>query len=430
MLKLYITIKCKVMVINMNFINLLKDTLSTYSYSTDICLSVINEIGNEFINIGKSGTFCKFFKECTDDLCPCSQTHLYAAKQSEKLGEAYIFSCPAGLIHYTVPIIKKDVFKGSVLAGPILMDFPDELMVDDIIEKFSLDIHLRGIIDSHLRTIQVIEPSKVRHLSKLLFIVVCSIIEEEKYELYERNKKSLQQSQIGESIHGLKQTDRDVFYTYEIEKELLLKVRSGDIIGAKNILNDLLGHILFASGSNIDIIKTRTSELCTLLSRASVEGGADFNKIFSLNSDFLTKLNKIKSVEDLSYLIINILDIFTENVFKFSESKNPVLIKKCIAYINEHYKENITLDTVANMVHLNASYFSSVFKKEMGASFSSYLNKIRIEQSKLLLKNTDYSILNIALEVGFEDQSYFSKVFKSLTNMTPKQYKQRGSLSL
>ncbi|KZL89491.1 AraC family transcriptional regulator [Clostridium magnum] len=303
-------------------------------------------------------------------------------------------------------------------------------MVDDIIEKFSLDIHLRGIIDSHLRTIQVIEPSKVRHLSKLLFIVVCSIIEQEKYELYERNKKSLQQSQIGESIHGLKQTDRDVFYTYEIEKELLLKVRSGDIIGAKNILNDLLGHILFASGSNIDIIKTRTSELCTLLSRASVEGGADFNKIFSLNSDFLTKLNKIKSVEDLSYLIINILDIFTENVFKFSESKNPVLIKKCIAYINEHYKENITLDTIANMVHLNASYFSSVFKKEMGASFSSYLNKIRIEQSKLLLKNTDYSILNIALEIGFEDQSYFSKVFKSLTNMTPKQYKQRGSLSL
>lgn len=417
------------MVVNMDFITRLKDTLSTYSYSTNISLSVINEIGNEFINIGKSATFCKFFKECTDDLCPCSQTHLYAAKQSEKLGEAYIFSCPAGLIHYIVPIIKKDVFKGSVLAGPILMNFSDELMVDDITEKFNLDIHLRGIIASNLRTIQVIEPSKVRHLSKLLFIVVCSLIEDEKYELYERSKKSLQQSQIGESIQDFKQIDRGVFYTYESEKELLLKVRNGDIIGAKNILNDLLGHILFSSGRNIEIIKTRTCELCTLLSRAAVEGGADFNKIFSLNSNFVTELNKIKNVEDLSYLIINILDIFTENAFKFSESKNPVLIKKCIAYINNNYKDNITLDTVANMVHLNSSYFSSIFKKEMGLSFSSYLNKIRIEQSKLLLKNTDYSILNIALEVGFEDQSYFSKVFKSLTNMTPKQYKQRGSLS-
>ena len=75
---------------------------------------------------------------------------------------------------------------------------------------------------------------------------------------------------------------------------------------------------------------------------------------------------------------------------------------------------------------LNPSYFSSIFKKEVGVSFSNYLNKIRIEQSKLLLKNTDSSIVEIALEVGFEDQSYFSKVFKNLTKMTPKQYRQNG----
>ena len=62
----------------------------------------------------------------------------------------------------------------------------------------------------------------------------------------------------------------------------------------------------------------------------------------------------------------------------------------------------------------------------MNNLFSNYLNKIRIEQSKLLLKNTDSSIVEIAMEVGFEDQSYFSKVFKNLTKMTPKQYRQNG----
>ena len=59
-----------------------------------------------------------------------------------------------------------------------------------------------------------------------------------------------------------------------------------------------------------------------------------------------------------------------------------------------------------------------MYSKEVGVSFSNYLNKIRIEQSKLLLKNTDSSIVEIAMEVGFEDQSYFSKVFKNLTKMT------------
>ena len=113
-------------------------------------------------------------------------------------------------------------------------------------------------------------------------------------------------------------------------------------------------------------------------------------------------------------------------MWNFNESKNPVLIQKSISYINEHYNEDINLETIANIVHLNPSYFSSIFKKEVGVSFSNYLNKIRIEQSKLLLKNTDSSIVEIALEVGFEDQSYFSKVFKNLTKMTPKQYRQNG----
>jgi two-component system response regulator YesN len=410
---------------NMNFLEKLNESLVTYSFSTDIPLYVINDLGNEIHCIGSRNSFCKFFRECMDDLCPCSQTHLYAGRQAEELGDAYIFSCPAGLVHYTVPVIKKGVFKGSVLAGPILMEFPDTLMVDDIIQKFNLDISVRGRITSNLRSIQVIEPSRVRHLSKLLFIVVSSLLEEEKYIFYERNQKSIQQSQISESIQEFKNTEAEIFYPYESEKELLIKVKNGDIIGAKSILNDLLGHIFFASGGNINIIKTRTLELCTLLSRASVEGGADFNKTFDLNSGFLTELNEIDTLEDLSYWIITILDKFTENVFKFSDSKNAALIQKCITFINENYKNNVTLDIVANMVHLNSSYFSSIFKKEMGLSFSNYLNKVRIDQSMLLLKNTDYSILEVAHEVGFEDQSYFSKVFKNLTSMTPKEYKQK-----
>ena len=105
-----------------------------------------------------------------------------------------------------------------------------------------------------------------------------------------------------------------------------------------------------------------------------------------------------------------------------------ILMNQKILYLfkNVHYNEDINLETIANIVHLNPSYFSSIFKKEVGVSFSNYLNKIRIEQSKLLLKNTDSSIVEIALEVGFEDQSYFSKVFKNLTKMTPKQYRQNG----
>ena len=287
-------------------------------------------------------------------------------------------------------MVENGIFKGAALAGPILLEFPDTLMADDITQKYNLDINLRGRILSYLRTVPVIEPSKVRHLSILLFIVVSSFLEEDKHILYERNQKLLQQSQINESIQGFKSTKTDVFYLYESEKALLVKVRNGDIIGAKSILNDLIGHIFFASGGNIEITKTKTLELCTLLSRASVEGGADYHIIFDLNSNFLAELNKIENLEDLSYWIITILDKFTENVFSLSNSKNAVLIQKCITYINENYKNNITLNEVANTVHLNSSYLSSLFKKEIGLSFSSYLNK---EKTPIYSKFNTFQVL-------------------------------------
>ena len=74
-------------------------------------------------------------------------------------------------------------------------------------------------------------------------------------------------------------------------------------------------------------------------------------------------------------------------------------------------------------MHLHPSYFSTVFKNAAGLSFKEYLNKVRIEESKILLQNTDFSIIDIAVAVGFEDQSYFSKVFKKYTGTTPKQFR-------
>ena len=68
-------------------------------------------------------------------------------------------------------------------------------------------------------------------------------------------------------------------------------------------------------------------------------------------------------------------------------------------------------------VHLNPAYFSSLFKQATGSSFKEYLNMVRNEESKRLLINTDYSIIDIALATGFEDQSYFSKVFKNTPDL-------------
>lgn len=109
--------------------------------------------------------------------------------------------------------------------------------------------------------------------------------------------------------------------------------------------------------------------------------------------------------------------------------KNMEIMKNAIHFITENYAYRITLSDVASEAHLNPAYFSSLFKQSTGISFKEYLNLVRIEESKRLLITTEFSIIDIAIGIGFEDQSYFSKVFKKYTGVTPKQFRYTSSTS-
>ena len=111
-------------------------------------------------------------------------------------------------------------------------------------------------------------------------------------------------------------------------------------------------------------------------------------------------------------------------ILKISETKNKDLIETALHYIHQNYTSNISLALVAGQVHLNATYFSTLFKKETGVSFTHYINDMRINGAKHLLSSTNGSILEVAIATGFEDQSYFCKVFKRATGITPGQYRQ------
>ena len=170
-------------------------------------------------------------------------------------------------------------------------------------------------------------------------------------------------------------------------------------------------------------MKARAIELCSLLSRAAIEGGAQTDNILKLNNHFLKNIQLVDTMETLCYKLQEIVESFTESLFNYIPSQNSELIKKAMIYISKHFNEPLTLEDVAMHVHLHPSYFSTMFKQSTGSSFKEYLNMVRIEESKRLLSNTDFSIIDIAIAIGFEDQSYFSKVFKKYTGLTPKQFR-------
>ena len=116
-----------------------------------------------------------------------------------------------------------------------------------------------------------------------------------------------------------------------------------------------------------------------------------------------------------------VTDVYNKNLDKVKNiigQKNPMILKAC-EYININYANNITLSSVAGYVQKTPNYLSCVFKKEMRISFSCYLNNIRLDKAKELIKSTNLLISEIAEKVGYKDTSYFTQIFKKQTGFAP-----------
>lgn len=94
-----------------------------------------------------------------------------------------------------------------------------------------------------------------------------------------------------------------------------------------------------------------------------------------------------------------------------------------LEYVNENYNKDLTLDAISAKFGFNSSYFSRMFKKALGSGYTDYLCFVRICKAEKLLRETDMSVIDVALEVGFSSVSYFNRVFKKHKNCTPTLYK-------
>ena len=99
------------------------------------------------------------------------------------------------------------------------------------------------------------------------------------------------------------------------------------------------------------------------------------------------------------------------------------ILGEAIEYLNANYNRELTLDEIASKIGFSPNYFSSLFKEHSGVSIFEYVNKIRVEKAKELLKDPKYRVKEVSDMLGYSSQYYFSTVFKKLTKTSPEKYR-------
>lgn len=211
-------------------------------------------------------------------------------------------------------------------------------------------------------------------------------------------------------------------YPFHYERVVQDKVRCGDRKQAKKALRELLDEIV-KSKASMETVKACVLELLIVLSRSAVEGGANLDQLTLLNIKGINGLNGCHSKEQIEQWMLDSLDSFMDNMLKNRSSINLRVVNKACDYIIENCHRNISLEEVAQTVHLSHFYFSRLFKQEKGCNFVDFITKIRVDRAKVMLQDPDYTVVQIASEIGYQDASYFCRVFRHVMGMTPKQYR-------
>lgn len=402
----------------------LEEMLQAFHSITKLHVQLIDENGKELLGFGSQTAFCREFMKVNKSGRSCAQEHARAGEMARDFGESYVFSCHSGLNHIAYPTMVRGRLFGSVIAGPFLMEKPDSGMITDLCKKNPMPPENMVRLMEYVGDIQIYSPEEVTQINVLFRHLMRSVLVESRDILVSNNEKLIQQSRINESIQMYKNSGvrDDRSFPIELENELISSIKANHTEKAREILNTLLGHILLYEAHDTERVKIRIIELCAVLSRAAIARGADLNQVLDMDQRLIASIAASRSIYDICYRFQDNIDIFTDNLFQPPE-KNSKIVKSAVDYVARHFSEDITLSSVAEELHVNTSYLSMLFKQVTGATFKEHLNRVRVGEAERLLANTDYPIIEIAIACGYSDQSYFTKVFKKYTGLTPRQYR-------
>lgn len=211
---------------------------------------------------------------------------------------------------------------------------------------------------------------------------------------------------------------------YAYENELLETVSQGLTNRAELMLDNFSMKLVDKRSSDpVRNVKIYCFICNSLLRKAAEKGGVHPLHLDSSSSAFARKIEVIGTVDEGAALMREMVRGYCRLVRKLSTKRYSPFVRRTIAYIDSNIAGDLSLRALAALQNLNASYLSTLFRREVGKTVTEYVNEKRMDAAARLLRTANLQIQTVAQHCGMSDVNYFSKLFKKQYGVTPKQFR-------
>lgn len=164
-------------------------------------------------------------------------------------------------------------------------------------------------------------------------------------------------------------------------------------------------------------------EICIKIQMSVPEFDKSISELYGFEYSFIKQMEIYDTLDEIRKYTIEVFEKVVENLEDVRKRKDKKLVEIVKSYIQKHYNEDVTLNKIVEITYLSSSYVCDLFKSQAGENIIDYLTRVRIEKAKSLLKDLKIKTYEVGQMVGYEDATYFSKVFKKVVGVSPTEYR-------
>ncbi len=350
-----------------------------------------------------------------------------SAEEYGNIEAGYLYSVHSRLGYVTVFYRLPQEEGGAILFfGPFLQEAVSDAFLHKVIRENGISEKLWDMLHLYYSELPVLLESTVLKAARsVLAHCTTAVLQKEVVRFVFSGKSDESLSALPTPAHQFSMELSEK--TANHRRQMLYAVRSGDIRQAITWLEQYIRSSGLFKSNNLPQLRQELwmfNAICECVLR---NGSVHPLYRQTLSREVTKEIERCQSASRLRVMPLRIVERYCALVVNHGFSSYSSLIKKAVDYIDMNVEENITLRMLAERLNRNASYLSTCFKKETGLTVTQYVHARKIEKAAWLLSSSDISVRQAALQVGFCDAGYFSRLFKAQFGISPQKYAKRNS---